>query len=125
MLDRLVGADRAAEGEALLGVCDRHLQRRLDRAERLGGEQRLARCQARCERRPAPTSSRVAAGAVERTWPSDARRVVARHRLDAHAVGAGLDGHRDAAPVAVDADDDEHVGARARRAPTPTVAVDA
>ena len=41
VLDGLVGADRAAEREALLGVGDGHVERRLDAAERLGGDQRL------------------------------------------------------------------------------------
>ena len=41
VLDRLVGADRASERVALLGVGDGHLQRRLDAAERLGRDQGL------------------------------------------------------------------------------------
>ena len=41
VLDRLVGADRATEREALLGVRDGHLERGLHRTERLGGQHRL------------------------------------------------------------------------------------
>src|SRR6478752_5066565 len=41
VLDRLVGADRAPERVALLGVGHRHLQARLHRAEGLGADQAL------------------------------------------------------------------------------------
>src|SRR4029077_16713916 len=41
VLDRLVGADRAGERVALLGVFDGTVERRFDAAERLGGDQRL------------------------------------------------------------------------------------
>ena len=50
VLDGLVGADRAAEGVALLGVFDGHVERRFDAAERLGGDQRLREIPGRGER---------------------------------------------------------------------------
>ena len=69
VLDRLVGADRAAERVALLGVGDRALERDLDRAERLGGDQRLRQVpRGRRVRRP---RARVAGAASKRTCPSE------------------------------------------------------
>ena len=101
MLDRLIGADRAPEREALLGVLDRHLQAGLDRAERLGGDQRLGEVPGR-RRRASRTLEDSPRGAVEAHVTERPRRVVAAHRLD---VGA-LDGDHRAAV----ADDDQHVG---------------
>ena len=110
VLDRLVGADRAAEREALLGVGDRHVERRLDAAERLGGDQRL---------REVPGARERLLGGVEhgrrcvrqrlRARASGSRRS-ARSASTVHAVGVRLD--RDADRLAVaQRDADQHVGA--------------
>ena len=99
VLDGLVGADRAAEGEALLGVGDRHVERRLDAAERLGGDQRLRQIPGARERvlgRVEHRRGRV----LQRDVAERAGRVVARHRLDRDARGAGLDRHADGLAVA-------------------------
>jgi hypothetical protein len=108
VLDRLVGPDRAAEGEALLGVLHGHLERRLDGAERLGGQQRL---------RQVPRARELLVGdrqppagrALERDVGQRARRVVAGNRLDARRRGLDRAHHRRAGIV--DPDDDQQVGA--------------
>ena len=71
VLDGLVGADRAAEGEALLGVGDRHVERRLDAAERLGGDQRLREIPGGGERLLGGVEHERAGASSSVTWPSE------------------------------------------------------
>ncbi len=88
VLDRLVGADGAAEGEALLGVGDGHVERGLDAAERLGGDQRLREVPGGGERllgRVEHDGGRV----LERDVAERAGRVIALHGLDPHPGGVG------------------------------------
>jgi hypothetical protein len=108
VLDGLVGADRAAEREALLGVADGHLERRLDGAQRLGGQQRLGQVPRAGELFLADVQA-PAGRAVERHVPERARRVVARHGRDARRARVHGAGDRRAGRVATD--HDEQVGA--------------
>ena len=73
MLDRLVGADRLAEGGALLGVVDRHLHDAL-RAGRALGRQREQHAVAQ----PWPQHGVVGRRAARRRRPSGAHRPPAR-----------------------------------------------
>jgi len=89
MLDRLVGADRATEGEALLGVGDRGLERGLHGAERLGGDQRL-RQEPGGAQRVLVDVEHLAGRAVQAHVAEHAGEVVAADLLDGPAAGAGV-----------------------------------
>ena len=99
VLDGLVGADRATEGVALLGVGDGHVEGGFDAAERLRGDQRLREVPGRDERLSGASSTRRG-GVLQRHVAERAGRVIAAHRLDLDAGGVGLD--RDADRPAVE-----------------------
>ena len=116
VLDRLVGADRAPEGVALLRVGNGDVERRFDAADGLSGEQRLGEVPGRFERalwRVEDRGGRVLEGDVRERSGG----VVAHDGLDFDAVGGGLD--CDAGWLATCAllgiehrDPHEHIGAR-------------
>ena len=71
VLDRLVGADRAPEREPLLGVGDAHVEARLHRSERLGGDQRLREVPRVGEHAGVDVEPAPARREANVTWPSD------------------------------------------------------
>ena len=110
VLDRLVGADRASEGDALAGVVAGAVETCAGGAEGLRAEQRTLEVPRR--RHPAGLEGEpLRGGVVEHDARQRSRRVVGGAGLDADPGALGAKPRRERRAVLVLAADHEHAGA--------------